>query len=532
MGSIDLPETVTEIGPGAFQFCLGLTHVTIPKNLSILDMSVFQQCWNLESVTFPSGISSIQSSAFYNCNHLTDVYYTGSAEAWNAVEIAPNNNEYVINATKHFNTTLILESGECGADGNNVTWTLNEYSDLSITGTGAMADYDRDTRPPWRWITGKTTEVTVSEGVTRIGSMAFYFITNLRQITIPSTVESIGEYAFDGCISLETIVYGGNAAQWANITIQETGNSALNTATVQCTGPDYPTGSCGENVIWVLGDNGTLTISGAGEMYNYDSEWDGPWFDYRDQVRTIVIEDGVTAIGECAFYRHTQVQTVRMADSVTLIGEGAFRGNTALTDIQFSNGLVTIGNCAFMECETLSDVTLPDGLETIGHEAFLFCNLSEIAVPAGTETRTWDLFYSGMDGQDYLCHVTLPESVTDVGFGAFCENPIPRDLPDYILPEDLTTIEAEAFSGSNPRFVWIPEGVTTIGSNAFASCANLKYVYIPFGCESIGDNAFPAGTKILGIRIYDLEPCAAQEYADQNEQLTFIELEAPFSGNG
>ena len=282
---------------------------------------------------------------------------------------------------------------------------------------------------------------------------------------------------------------------------------------------------------WVFEDDGTLTISGTGAMFNYDSEWEGPWFDYRDQVRTIIIEDGVTAIGECAFYRHTQVQTVRMADSVTLIGEYAFRGNTALTDIQFSGGLETIDDCAFMECENLADVTLPDGLETIGHEAFLSCNLTEIAVSAGTATRTWDLFYSGMDGKDYLCHVTLPESVTSVGFGAFCENPIPHDLPDFILPEDLTTIETEAFSGSNPRFVWLCGEVTTIGSNAFASCDNLEYVYIPFGCESIGENAFPAGTRILGLRIYDLEPCAAQVYAEQNG-LTFIELEDPYGGNG
>ena len=267
-------------------------------------------------------------------------------------------------------------------------------------------------------------------------------------------------------------------------------------------------GTCGAALTWVLEDDGTLVISGTGEMYNFDSEDPPSWIDYREQIQAVRIEDGVTSIGEYAFSGYEQLQTVHIAGSVTIIGD-----------------------CAFRHCSALSSVTLADGLETVGYMAFMGCNLSEIHISTG-DTKTWDFFYGTAEGQDYLCHVDLPDSVTEVSFFAFCDNLFQRDLPDAVLPADLTTIEAEAFYGTNPRFVWLPDRVDEIGDYAFAACGSLEFVYVPFDCETIGTGAFPAGTKILGIRIYDLEPCAAQQYADQHEEIEFIEYENPYGGNG
>ena len=267
-------------------------------------------------------------------------------------------------------------------------------------------------------------------------------------------------------------------------------------------------GTCGAALTWVLEDDGTLVISGTGEMYNFDSEDPPSWIDYREQIQAVRIEDGVTSIGEYAFSGYEQLQTVHIAGSVTIIGD-----------------------CAFRRCSALSSVTLADGLETVGYMAFMGCNLSEIHISTG-DTKTWDFFYGTAEGQDYLCHVDLPDSVTEVSSFAFCDNLFQRDLPDAVLPADLTTIEAEAFYGTNPRFVWLPDRVDEIGDYAFAACGSLEFVYVPFDCETIGTDAFPAGTKILGIRIYDLEPCAAQQYADQHEEIEFIEYENPYGGNG
>ena len=368
-------------------------------------------------------------------------------------------------------------------------------------------------------------EVTIPAGVTEIGEYAFATCTKLQGIVIPESVTTVRDDAFSSCTRLSEVCYAGDEDQWDGISIGER-NECLTDAHIL-----YNTDTLTGDITWKLNSKGTiLTISGTGRMQNYEYEEPAPWYAKRASVTTVVIEDGVTGIGEYAFRGFNKLTTVRMADSVTGIGNCAFRECKALKTVQLSGGLTGIGSWAFEKCSALKSITLPAGLKTIGHAAFAHCSLSTISVSGG-ETGTWDFFYAMEDAggsHDYLYHITLPASVETVDYGAFSYNPLPHDNPDFILPADLKAIESDAFSGISARFVWIPDGVKSIGDNAFAECPNLEYVYLPYSCEAdkIGDSIFPAGIKVLV-----LEGSPAETYA-RNHGYTVILYQDPEGGNG
>ena len=149
-----------------------------------------------------------------------------------------------------------------------------------------------------------------------------------------------------------------------------------------------PSGSCGKNVTWSLNQNtGVLTVKGSGAMSDYQRKDSGgnpystaPWWSYRHEIRQVVIEGGVTHIGNDAFASYDNVmddsclydklQSVSIAGSVVSIGNNAFSLSTALTNLQLSSGLRSIGNHAFWECYNLSSYTIPDTVTSIGEYAF------------------------------------------------------------------------------------------------------------------------------------------------------------------
>lgn len=467
-------------------------------------------------------------------------------------------------------------SGTCGADGGNVIWTLYDNGTLTISGAGAMYDYeDSGTRPPWRWYSDDIYYIVIEDGVTHIGSNAFGYCSNFETIDIPASVNSIGQSAFAYCTSITEVDYSGRRSDWKGISINGTGNEFLLAAEIVYGIPEDGHISTSYDAA-----SGCLTVSGTGAMPQYQLSWnsgfsatDAPWYEYHDSIRSIVIENGVTSISEGAFSGCSSLTEVTIPDSVTEIGSYAFLGCSSLTGISIPDGVVSIRsetfsgctaltsvtfpenlllidygafmNCseltaiefpstlvaiqhqAFYDCSGLTSITLPANLKRIGSVAFADCSLTEIHV-AGS-TRTFHFFYADEDG-DHLYHIDLPSGLAAVEPSAFYANRLSYDVPDFVLPSDLTTIEAEAFRGTDARFVWLPEGITSIGANAFAS-SHVKYAYIPYDCSSIGEGAFPAGTILLGTFNSEWEPGYAETWAEQNS-CEFILVEDPDGGNG
>ncbi|MBR2549708.1 MAG: leucine-rich repeat domain-containing protein [Clostridiales bacterium] len=157
-------------------------------------------------------------------------------------------------------------------------------------------------------------------------------------------------------------------------------------------------GKCGENIRWSLDDNGKLTISGSGDMYDYEYYDEAPWvYDYSEDIETIVFSGNITSIGDCAFCYCQYVKSIILPDTVT-----------------------RIGHAAFYECLNLSDIVLPDSVDFIGNEAFYYCNMSSFIIPDGVTAIGIRTFY----GCSHLRSIVIPASVTKIGEYAFerCTN--------------------------------------------------------------------------------------------------------------
>ncbi|MBR0064693.1 MAG: leucine-rich repeat domain-containing protein, partial [Paludibacteraceae bacterium] len=128
-------------------------------------------------------------------------------------------------------------------------------------------------------------------------------------------------------------------------------------------------GTCGDNLTWNLTD-GVLTISGTGKMTDFSYPDYGPWYSSRSSIKTVNIGDGVTSIGDDAFYNCSALTSVTIGNSVTSIGNYAFYECRSLTSVTIPNSVTSIGDGAFYNCSSLTSVTIPNSVTTIGEYAF------------------------------------------------------------------------------------------------------------------------------------------------------------------
>ena len=177
-------------------------------------------------------------------------------------------------------------------------------------------------------------------------------------------------------------------------------------------------GTCGENLTWVLKD-GTLTISGTGKMYDYDDsdyKTAAPWIQDRYKIESVVIEDGVTSIGVNAFEDCSNLTKVTVPSSVTSVGSSAFYDCTALTEISIANGVKSIGGYAFKGCKKLVSITLPDSVTELGSSAFRYCTKLKTAVLSKGMTQIEERTFRYCEA---LERVTIPKGVTKIIDNAF-----------------------------------------------------------------------------------------------------------------
>ena len=183
-------------------------------------------------------------------------------------------------------------------------------------------------------------------------------------------------------------------------------------------------GSCGNDIRWVLDDRGTLTITGAGKMYDYTFNWeagegetiDTPWYGLREQIRKVVVGKGVTYIGACAFTYLYNLTSVSLPAGLEGLGRNVFRGCEKLTSATIPDGVRYVGDDLFVECHSLKTVSLPDSLQNLGGATFAWCtSLTNVTLPRGLNRVIWHMFY----GCTALTTVTLPGSIQEIAEGAF-----------------------------------------------------------------------------------------------------------------
>ena len=316
--------------------------------------------------------------------------------------------------------------------------------------------------------------------------------------------------------------------------------------------PDNNAGKDG-NINWSFKD-GTLTISGNGAMPDYGNDHYVPWIDFIESIKNVVIENGVTTIGNNAFTSCTSLTSVTIPNSVTSIGDWAFASCVNLVSIDLPQSVTTIRENAFYNCSNLTSVTIPNGVTTI--EYYTFCNctkLTSINIPNGVTVIGANAFercsslasitipasvvtieYFAFGSCNSLLSISITSSVTSIGEYAFawCKgltsinvdaeniNYSSEDgvlfnknktllmcyptgkIGNYTIPNSVTTIGVSAFGGcSGLTYVTIPNSVTTIEMNAFWGCSGLVNLAIGNSVTNIGEFAFGNCSNLISIDV-------------------------------
>ena len=244
-------------------------------------------------------------------------------------------------------------------------------------------------------------------------------------------------------------------------------------------------GTCGENLTWVLDDSGTLTISGTGLMDSWASSSRTPWARIKNSIEKIVIENGATSIGNYGFYGCVNLQSVIVPEGITSIGKCVFYNCENLQSITIPQSVNSIGFSAFSRCKGLQNINIPNGVTVIEKSLFQECTgLQKIAIPNTITTIGYGAFY----GCTSLKDVTVPDSVASIDGYAFhgCSG-----LENIILGKGVTGIGDAAFRFcTGVEEVTIPDGVTDIVYATFAGCTGLQNILIPDSVTKIGNAAF------------------------------------------
>ena len=488
--NITIPDSVTSIGNDMFSYCSSLTSITIPDSVTSIGMCAFSECSSLTSITIPKSVTSIGSGVFDNCNNLTVYLENGSTLT---------SNDLGVDASKI--RTYWNE--------DNLTWTLDANGTLTISGTGAMKDYNSDDNPSPVYKNSNVKKIVIEDSVTSIGAYAFYDC-SLTSITIPDSITSIGKYAFDGCSSLTSITIPSSVTSiedsafsycrsLTSITIPDSVTSIGNSAFYDCsltsiTIPDSVT-SIGNSAFSYCSSLTSITIPNSVTnigAYAFSNCW---------YLTSITIPDSVTSIGKYAFSECSSLTSIKIPDSVTSIGNWTFYNCSSLTSITIPDSVTSIENYAFSDCTSLTSITIPDSVTSIGDSAFKNCSsLKAISLSCKSSLKRSD-FGEQADLVSYTLHTlkkTAAKAATCAESGNkeywTCEHCKKYFLSDDTNPETATAVElSETVISASHKLTKVEAKDATCaenGNKAYWTCEHCKKYFL-------SDDTNPATAKAV-----------------------------------
>lgn len=426
---IELEEGITSINGYAFYGCTSLKELELPKSLKSIGENAFEGCTSLQKVTAYPKLTSLKNTSFRKCSALTIRGYEGSYIQEYATE-----------------KKISFESmGKWGTCGYSAEWYLIDGT-LTISGANNMADYSETNKAPWTGL--NITKIVVEKYISTIGNYAFAGLSEVTEITLPTTVYEIGDYAFKNCAGLKSV---------------EIPNSL------------------------------ELGIISEGMFYGCTS------------LETIKLPDNIQKIENLAFANCKSLRSFIVPKDVTQISEGTFLNCESLSNITLRNEITAIESSAFAGCG-LTEIQLPSGITSIGEEAFAGNKFTEIIIPSGVSKLGAGAFsgcgllqsisveennnnFSVSNGVLYdkvgttllLCpggkegSYTLPRRTTKIAESAFKDC---KKITELILPSGLTTIGGKAFSGMNLTNIEIPAELERLSPDAFAYCSKLTEITV------------------------------------------------------
>ncbi len=501
LSKVDFQAKVDSLPGGIFENCPALTSFVIPDGVTTIGNAAFSES-GLKTVTVPITVTKIEDNAFASTS-LTDVYFDGSQVEWKKITIG-SGNDALKKANVHFARVHVCQPEKVADRVEPTCVTAGKVEYWRCDGCGKLYD---DANCTNELTQGQLTIPKLGHNMTKTeaveptywaaGNNAYY------------TCSRCGKVYKDEAGQTETTVEAEMLEKLASVASGKSGN--LN---------------------WVLTEDGTLVISGSGEMSSYSETEVAPWFRYRMKINSLIVEKGITRVGYYAFYGCIKLTSVSLPEGVTVIGDSAFRNCTGLTEVRIPDGVTYLDPGAFYGCSGLIRVDIPDSVKNFGspltpvypavYQGGVFENctsLKSITIPAGAYVaRDTFINCSGLtdviikegikeieertfSGCSSLTSINIPESVTSIGESAFsgCVT-----LKTVDIPDGVTSIQFSTFSGCKSlTSVTIPDSIIRIGNSAFYGCSSLASVTIPEGVISIGQSAFSGCSSLTSIIIPD-----------------------------
>ena len=550
LDAIRLPSTISSVGNAAFYQCADLELLAFSGDLPSFGITLVEGCSALQKVLFLQDQKSSELTALLNndlgeekaaavelclcenpdeldarwligtdeldtvmpaTNILMDseqesMVVSGPAKTQESSQEQDTAGERMDDADKTAGRS-ILYSGSCG---ENLDWSISNDGTLSITGTGTMNGYI-NRNAPWKTYSDYIKKLVLEEGVTSIGTNAFYGLSELTAIVLPQSLERIGDGAFAFCSAL-----AGNV---------EIPDSVI-----------YIGAQAFKNCVSL---NGELSLPRNLSVLEEESFYGCGGLTGALQLPQNLVQIGDRALYGCSGF----TGELAIPDSVESIGHGAFYGMAGIARITFGTGLRAFGGDAYYPTPTMGNMTAlqqvaftgatPPAIEN--ESLFADCEMLErVIVPAAAYADYAEIFTAFLPGNtrllpdqtsgDFLIQdnvligyfgneaaVNVPDGVTAIGQAAFHGS---RTLKELVLPNSVTEIGQQAFEGcSSLEKVSMPEALERIGAFAFEGCAALANMELPGTVRSIGESAFE-GCAVwqTTLRLPELESLGARAF--------------------
>ena len=353
----------------------------------------------------------------------------------------------------------IIADGCCGGtgDGTNLTWTLTGDGALTVSGEGPTGDYTAEAPAPYAAYRDDITGVTFTEGVTRLGDYALAGLDRLETISLPASLESVGELTLDGCFSLREIRYAGTYDELCAVSLPEElgdlGEVDLFTL-VRYTQEGF------ESLEWSV-EEGVLTFFGEGVIPDAYLYGNTPWFELREEITEVIVPEGFTYIGAYAFAGLENLRSLSLPHSLEGWGDGVMLNCVNFSVFSYNGTMEEF--YALVESDNIGDPGLPQSVweQLEGNLHFIF-----------------DEEWSDIDWyvEDGILHIAGEGELPDIVFGA----------PWYNYVGKI-------------RVIVVEEGVTRLGDNLLTTSPNLRYLVVPSTLESIGDIGLDSCDSLCGI---------------------------------